>query len=289
MPTMDTGSTVPRRQLGRELRKLREEAAVTVGAAAAALEWSGPKLWRIESGLTAVRVVDVRAMCELYGADGPTTEALAALARETRAKGWWHAYGDTIPAYFELYMGLEAAASKLRTYDPELVHGLLQTREYAAEVFRVGNPDWSEEEVERAVALRLRRQKLLRRPAPGPLVLDAVLNEAVLWRAPGAQLRHVAALSRRPNVTVRVLPFRAGIHPAAMASGSFTILDFPVTGRRAPEPTTVYCADGLTGALYLDQPKEIDTYNMIWEGTVAACLPPADSRAYIEKIAEERS
>src|SRR5690606_29047389 len=244
---------------------------------------------RIESGLTAVRAVDVRAMCELYGADGPTTEALAALARETRAKGWWHAYGATIPAYFELYMGLEAAASKLRTYDPELVHGLLQTREYAAEVFRVGNPDWSEEEVERAVALRLRRQKLLRRPAPGPLVLDAVLNEAVLWRAPSAQLRHVAALSRRPNVTVRVLPFSAGLHRGAMASGAFAIMEFPEKPRGTREPTTVYCADGTTGALYLDQPREVETYDAIWAGAVAACLPPAQSRACIEKIAEERS
>src|SRR5690606_20187506 len=128
MQTIDTGCTDPRRQLRRGLRNLREAPAGTVAAAPAALAGSGSKCKRIEAGLTAVRAVDVRAMCELYGADGPTTEALAALARETRAKGWWHAYGDTIPAYFELYMGLEAAASKLRTYDPELVHGLLQTR-----------------------------------------------------------------------------------------------------------------------------------------------------------------
>lgn len=288
MPSMDIGSTVPRRQLGRELRRLREEAGVTVQAIATALEWSGPRIWRIETGKVAVRAVDVRLMCEVYRADEATTEALMALAKETKAKGWWHAYGDAVPAYFELYVGLEAAATKLRTYDPELVHGLFQTEEYASEVFRIGNPDWSEEEVARAVALRMRRQKVLRRPVPAPLAVDAVLNEAALLRASPGQLRQLLEVSHLSNVTLRVLPLSAGVHRGAMASGAFTIMEFPLKSGRPTEPSTVYCADGLTGALYLDQPKELEVYEMIWAGVVEASLPPGESRAYISKLGEEQ-
>lgn len=163
-----------------------------------------------------------------------------ALARQTKSKGWWHAYGDSIPDYFELYVGLEAAASKLNTYDPELVNGLFQTRDYAAEVFRVANPGWSDEGVERAVTVRLERQRLLTRPAPGPLVADAILNEAVLRRASAAQLAHLVEVSHLPNVTVRVLPFAGGLHPAEMGSGAFAIMYFPEKAGRPTEPTTVY-------------------------------------------------
>ena len=118
---------MPRRQLGRHLRQLREAAGITVKAAAESLEWSAPKLWRIEKGLTSMRAFDVKAMCEIYGVDERTTEALISLAKATKDPGWWHAYGETVPAWFELYVGLEEAASGLRTYEPELIPGLLQT------------------------------------------------------------------------------------------------------------------------------------------------------------------
>jgi transcriptional regulator with XRE-family HTH domain len=289
MANSETGSTVPRRQLGRELRKLREAAGVTVQAIAEALEWSGPRIWRIEHGKVAVRAVDVRVMCEVYRADQETTEALMALARQTKSKGWWHAYGDSIPDYFELYVGLEAAATRLRTYDPELVNGLFQTHDYAAEVFRVANPGWSDEEVERAVTVRLERQRLLTRPVPAPLAVDAILNEAVLRRASPAQLACLAEVSHQPNVTIRVLPFAAGLHPAAMGSGAFTLLYFPEKAGRPTEPTTVYCADGLTGALYLDQPWEVETYETLWQGAARVTMAPKESRAFIGGLAEEGS
>jgi transcriptional regulator with XRE-family HTH domain len=122
----DLGSTVPRRQLGRTLRVLRTEAQMTLDGAAGALECSRQKVWRIESGLGAVRRLDVRAMCELYEATPALTGALTGLASESRAKGWWHAYGDTIPAWFELYVGLESSASRLREHDDTLIPGLLQ-------------------------------------------------------------------------------------------------------------------------------------------------------------------
>src|SRR5687768_16016265 len=111
--TTDAGSTVPRRQLGRYLRQLREDARITVKAAADALEWSTPKIWRIESGIVSMRALDVEAMCRVYGAPADITQALMGLAKETKAKGWWHSYGDAIPGWFELYVGLESAANRL--------------------------------------------------------------------------------------------------------------------------------------------------------------------------------
>src|SRR5216110_3266701 len=160
------GSTVPRRQLGRYLRQLREAANLTVKAAAEALEWSPVKIWRIESGQTSMRSLDVQTMCQIYGASDDMTQALMGLAKETKAKGWWHSYGDAVPEWFELYIGLETAASRLRKYESELVPGLLQTAAYATEVFRAGDPNKSAAEIERGVAVRLGRQALLTRQLP---------------------------------------------------------------------------------------------------------------------------
>lgn len=132
----DIGSTVPRRQLGRALRELRSEARITLDGAADALYCSRQKMWRIESGLGTTRALDVRALCELYGATPELSRALIALAHETKAKGWWHSYLDAIPEWFELYVGLESAASRLREYDDTLIPGLLQTRDYARGVYQ---------------------------------------------------------------------------------------------------------------------------------------------------------
>src|SRR5690606_17042547 len=176
------GSTVPRRQLGRELRRLREEAGLTRDKVAVELEWSVPRLWRIEKAMVPVRSVDVRLMCELYGADRRTTEALMGLAKETKSKGWYHAYGDTVPAYFELYLGFEAAASRMRLDEPALVPGLCQTTRYARRVFELGLPSRPDGEVGRALFVRLERQRILSRRVGAPRI-DAVLNEAVLMRA----------------------------------------------------------------------------------------------------------
>src|SRR5579864_8834192 len=118
-----TGSTVPRRQLGRYLRELRGRERLTVKAAAEKLEWSEAKIWRIETGQTSLRSLDVEAMCKIYAAPADLTEALMGLARETKARGWWHAYGDVIPEGFDVYIGLEEAASQLAWYESELGPG----------------------------------------------------------------------------------------------------------------------------------------------------------------------
>jgi transcriptional regulator with XRE-family HTH domain len=286
----DMGSTVPRRQLGRALKELRLEARITLDGAAEALQCSRQKVWRIETGLGAVRGLDVRAMCDLYGATPDLTTALTGLATETKAKGWWHSYGDAIPEWFELYVGLESAASRLRGYDESLIPGLLQTPAYARGVFknRVGMGD---DELEQFIKVRLQRQSLLRRRLPKPPELKSVLAEAVLIRPVSGsavmaeQLNHLLGLAELPNVSIRVLPLAAGPQYGALA-GTFMMLDFPLGNRIEPEPSVVY-SESLTGALYLDRPQELAAYENVWSSLDALALDEGQSRGLINKIIEE--
>lgn len=289
-PNNDAGSTIPRRQLGRMLRQLREEAGITVGHAAEALEWSTPRIWRVEKGAVPMRGFDVQNMCQVYGAPSELTEALTGLAKETKAKGWWQAYGEVVPDWFDLYVGLEAAASKVRVYEPERIHGLLQTAAYATEVYRVDRPDLPDEDLQRSVEVRMKRQKILTRPVGAPK-FQAVLGEAGLrrpLRAPkqmAAQLQHLIEVAKRRNVSIRVLPLRAGLH-RALTTGAFHVLDFPSgPGGRTPEPTTVY-SENITGALYLDKPDEVKAYDEVWASIVAASLSEDDSRKLINELAK---
>ncbi|MEU2613090.1 helix-turn-helix transcriptional regulator [Micromonospora sp. NPDC007271] len=286
----DLGSTVPRRQLGRALRELRTEARMTLDGAAEALQCSRQKVWRIETGLCAVRGLDVRAMCELYAATPELAGALVALAGETRAKGWWHSYGDTVPDWFELYVGLESAACRLREHDDALVPGLLQTRGYATAVCQ-HRPGLTGDERERLVEVRLQRQILLRRRLPPPPRFDVMLSEAVLLRGVGGpatmaeQLRHLVEVSRLPHVSIRVLPLAAGLHYGAVA-GAFVVLDFPLVNRVEPEPSVVY-SESLTGALYLDRKEELSAYEDIWASLDSLALDQEQSRHLIGKIMQE--
>jgi hypothetical protein len=288
MVRSEAGSTVPRRQLGRYLRQLREQAGITGTNAAKSLEWSYQKIWRTEHGRQPSHPLDVKNMCELYGAADDITAALVSLARETRANGWFHAYGDAVPSWFELYVGLESAASKLRQYQPELVPGLLQTREYATAVLS-NRPDATDKETEKATAVRLERQGLLTRRIPAAPILDVILSEAVLRRpirpprAMVEQLQHLVYTSvTLANVTLRVLPLSVGPTVASEA-GAFTILDFPEDGA---EPSTVY-QEGPTGALYLDKPNEVATYGAIWNALADLALSEAESQETITRTIGE--
>ncbi|MFD4206109.1 helix-turn-helix domain-containing protein [Micromonospora tulbaghiae] len=286
----DMGSTVPRRQLGRALRELRTEARMTLDGAAEALQCSRQKMWRIETGLGAVRAVDAKAMCELYGATTELTGALTALANETKAKGWWHSYGDAIPDWFELYVGLESAASRLRGYDESLIPGLLQTEAYARGVFQ-NRTDMSEDDLEQLIAIRLQRQDLLRRRLPKAPQLSSVLAEALLIKQVGSravmadQLRHLNDLADLPNISIRILPLSVGAHYGALA-GTFMMLDFPLTNRVVPEPSVVY-SESLTGALYLDRPDEIAAYEKVWTNLTSLALDEQQSKQLINKIIGE--
>lgn len=288
-----TGSTVPRRQLGRYLRDMRNRAGLTVKDSARGLEWSETKIWRIETGQTSLRSFDVEVMCRVYGAAPDITEALMGLAKETKARGWWQAYGDAVPEWFDLYVGLEAAASKLFLYGQELVPGLFQTEDYARTLITADHPEESDEESGRRVGLRMARQALVRRPIDPPL-LQVALNESVLRRPIGgpqvmiAQLERLAAASKLPNVSLRVVPFSSGFHPGVL-SGSFNILRFPLNGNGTEsEPPTVY-ADLYTGALYLDKPNEIERYSEAFSGIWQHALDEPASRELISQAAEELS
>ena len=286
-----TGSTVPRRQLGRYLRELRNGQRLTVRAAAERLEWSEAKMWRIETGQTSLRSLDVEAMCKIYGAPADLTEALMGLARETKARGWWHAYGDVIPEGFDVYIGLEEAASQLSWYEPELVPGILQTEGYARTLIEIHNRGVDDEEISRRVHVRMARQPLIRR-ATAPLQLQVAVNEAILRRPVGGpmvmteQLDQLVQVSELPNVSVRVAPFSAGAHPGVM-SGPFVILRFPAGGDgQDSEPATVY-KDGFTGALYLDKPPEVQRYTQAFGSIRDACLDEDASRSLIQQAVEE--
>ena len=291
MTDQATGSTVPRRQLGRYLRELRAGQRITVKTAAAKLEWSETKVWRIETGQTSLRSHDVELMCRIYAAPPDLTGALMGLAKETKAKGWWHAYGDVIPEGFDVYIGLEEAAAQLSAYQPELVPGLLQTEQYARAVIQADNPGVAQEEIDRRVHVRIARQALVRRPTAPPQ-LNVALNEAILRRPVGgsqvmaAQLDSLAAAAALPNVTLKVVPFTAGLHHGVM-SGPFVILRFPANGDgRDSEPATIYI-DGFTGALYLDKPREVDRYAGAFDSIWNAALDEPASRDLIHQAAEE--
>jgi transcriptional regulator with XRE-family HTH domain len=286
-----TGSTVPRRQLGRYLRDLRGQARFTVRAAAQALEWSEAKLWRIETGQTSLRSHDVEAMCRVYGATPELTEALMGLAKETKARGWWHSYGDVIPEGFDLYIGLEEAATRLSWYESELVPGLLQTEDYARTLIRADNPGVDDEEIERRVHVRIARQALLTR-STAPPSLQVVLNEAIIRRPVGgrnvlaAQLDRLIEVGDLRHVSLRVMPFAAGLHAGVM-SGPFVVLYFPLNGDgRESEPPTVYM-DGFTGALYLDKPHEIQRYTVAFDEIWGSSLDEPASRDLITSTSRE--
>jgi transcriptional regulator with XRE-family HTH domain len=291
MPEATTGSTVPRRQLGRYLRDLRGQARLTVKAAAEHLEWSEAKIWRIETGQTSLRSLDVEQMCRLYGAAAELTEALMALARETKARGWWLSYGDVIPEGFDVYIGLEEAAARLSWYESELMPGLFQTEDYARILIATGNQNLPDDEIQRQVQLRIARQALVSRVTDPP-ELNVVLNESILRRPVGGkrvmaeQLDRLWHVSELANVSIRVMPFDAGLHYGIM-SGPFVMLEFPVNGNgNASEPPTIY-VDGFTGALYLDKPHEIDRYSTAFKDIWGAALDEMSTKDLIAQAARE--
>ncbi|MEV5820878.1 helix-turn-helix transcriptional regulator [Micromonospora haikouensis] len=288
-----------RRQLGRKLEGLRKAAGLTMEQAAEQLDRARATLYRIENGAENVRfrAADVKEMLALYGASHDDTELVLAMAAATREnKNWWHDYiGSGLPRWFQLYIGLEAAASMIRKYQPELVPGLFQTRAYAEQVFQMpgGSIDTNDhDEQARAIQLRIERQGLLTRFAAPQL--SVIMNEAVLRRPVGGptimaeQLHQILKAAELPNVTVQVLEFSAGLHAGAMA-GAFSIMDFPQdSGGKEVEPPVTYL-EAATGAIYLDKPHEITAYNSIWADMTGRALDEAQSKSLIQQIAEEYS
>ncbi|MGW4090924.1 helix-turn-helix domain-containing protein [Nocardia sp. NPDC004750] len=283
LPQGTTGSTMPRRQLGRHLRDLRNRAGMTTRVAAQQLEWSEAKIWRIETGQTSLRGLDVEAMCKVYGAPPDLLEPLRALARDTKAKGWWTTYGDVIAEGFDVYIGLEEAATRLSTYENELLPGLLQTEGYTRALCTAAHPELAAHEIDRRVRLRQARQTLVTR-ADAPLRLDALIDEAVLRRRLGGpavtaeQLDHLLRMAQLPNVRIRLVPSDCGYHDG-MASGRFVLLEFADAGSdERPEPPVVYL-ETFTGPVYVDKEHEIARFRAAFASIEAATI---DARARIE-------
>jgi len=253
-----SGPTVLRIALGTQLRRLREASDVTTGQAAAAIRATHSKISRLERGRTAARQRDVDDLLTLYGVtDQAEREKLLTLTREASVPGWWRQYSDVLPRWLEPYIGLEKAASVIRTYELQFINGLMQTEDYAREVILISNAHAPDDEIDRRVSLRMERQRLLTQP--GAPELWTVLDEAALRRPPAgpevmhAQLRHLLELTDLPNVTLQIVPFRAGPHAAT--GGPFTILRFP-----EPDVPDVVYLEQLNSALYLDQPEDITDY-----------------------------
>jgi transcriptional regulator with XRE-family HTH domain len=251
-----TGTTVVRRQLGRRLRRLREQAGKTTLDVEAAKLASTVKLWRIETGKVSVRIADVRALCWLYGADAATTDALTTLAEGTTGQDWWERGDEAVRlAGFDLYLGLESTASRLSLYGPELVPGLLQTEEYARAAQQGTMLDPTEEGVKRTVRRRLTRQEMLFGRPIQPRI-EAVLSEWVLIRPVGTaevmsrQRAHLLELGRRDGFEIAVLPAAAGPHPGFR--GEFTLLDFD-----DPDDPAVVYAEFDAGATFIERPEGV--------------------------------
>ncbi|MFC8526152.1 helix-turn-helix domain-containing protein [Nocardia sp. NPDC057227] len=288
MRTRAAGSTLPRRQLARHLRELRQGTGMSIAEVAKRIERGYSTLQRLESGTAdRIRLWDIEALCQVLGADATMTEALKGLAQQGNQSNWWHEYGDLIPPEFDVFIGLESAAARLTSHH-ELVPGLLQTPSYAEALFRAAYPDEGSSEIARRVEMRLHRQRLVTRDR-SPAAVDTVLGESALHRLVGGQtvmshqLRHLADISTRPNVTIRVLPFRAGI-PLGEVPGPFTILDFESLTKSPAEPSVVY-AENISGDMYLERPESVRRYRLAFETAARVALNPQDSRDLLRQVA----
>jgi hypothetical protein len=271
--------------LGAQLRRLREGVGVSREDAGYHIRASGSKISRMELGRVSFKERDVTDLLEYYGVTDPAqTESLVQLTREANAQPWWQKYQDVVPDWFAVYVGLEEAAQLIRVYEMQFVPGLLQTEEYARAVVLQGAPGLEPEEVDRRVALRMGRQKLLSKDSPPRLW--AIVDEAALRRPTGgsnvfaAQIERLMDAVGEPNVTLQLMPFRYGGHAAE--GGAFTIMRFP----EADLPDMVYM-EYLTGALYLDKPDEVERYAAVMERLSVAGTSPDRTREILAAMLKE--
>jgi transcriptional regulator with XRE-family HTH domain len=278
--------TVRRRRLAIELRRLRTAAGLSLEDAGAHIERTAATISRIENAQVGIRAREVGALLDLYdvGKDDPMRETLLTMAREARQKGWWHPFGDVLPSWFQVYVGLEAAASSIWMYQLHLISGLLQTEDYARAVLSSGGQFTTTAEVERHVAVRMARQAIL--TGDNPTKLWTVIDESVLRRQVGdpevmrAQLERLAEEAVRPNITLQVLPLTAG---SIQVPGSFSLLKFP---EDPSDPPIVYL-EHLGGSLYLDKAEDADRYGVAVGHLQAAALSPQDSAELIVALTKE--
>ncbi|WP_329415318.1 helix-turn-helix domain-containing protein [Nocardia vinacea] len=290
-------TTIPRRQLGRELRELRHGAGLSIADAARLIERGAGTLQRLEKGESPrIRQLDIEALCKIYSATNrmKALKALAAQADErTRPVDdscWWQRYEDLIPDDFGTYLSLESAAAKVIMYQADVVPGIVQTADYARALDRLFFKSDTPMELEQRIQVRMQRQAALTRGL-SPVEVDLLLDESVLRRMVGgkrvmaAQLRKLA--DTPPNVRVRIIPFSAGL-PLGIATGPFVILHFPtdLSTKRPVEPTTVY-AESYGSRLYYDSADIVSRYLGAHESISRVALSEADSKRLLRQVAKE--
>jgi hypothetical protein len=268
--------------LGIQLHRLREAAGISPDQAGYEIRASRSKISRMENGQVRFKERDVIDLLTLYGVtDEQTRATMVTLARQANTPGWWSGYGDVMADWFEAYLGLEAAASVIRTFELQFVHGLFQTEDYARAVTMLGHTTAPPEEIDRRVSLRLGRQDLL--TAPHPPQVWSVIDEGALRRPVGgtavmrAQLNRLVEVAGLRHVTIQVVPFSRGGHAAA--GGSFTVLRFS-----QPEVPDVVYIEQLTSALYLDKREDVDHYLEVMNHLSTEALTPPQSAKFIAEI-----
>ncbi|WP_171673772.1 helix-turn-helix domain-containing protein [Kribbella sandramycini] len=267
--------------LGGQLRRMREQAGISRADAGWQIRASESKVSRMELGRVGFKERDVSDLLELYGqADEQERFRLTELARAANNPGWWSRYGDVMPSWFTNYVGLEVAATLIRTYEVMFVPGLLQTEEYARAVVQLGRSYQPQEEVTQRVSLRVNRQQILTRANPARLWV--VIDESVLHRPVGGadvlrgQLEHLIKWAQQPNITLQIMPFSSA--GAAGAGGAFSILRFP----DGDLPDIVYI-EHAASALYLDKLEEVDEYAAIMEGLTIAAAPVSATEGLLQQ------
>jgi transcriptional regulator with XRE-family HTH domain len=282
---MSDAPPVRRRLLGAALRRFREQGGYTLEDAARILECDRSKISRIETGQRGVRSKELRELLVEYGVPEPRRDALLAVARQSRQAGWWQSYSHVLSDAYQDFIGLEATAATIWTYEAQLIPGLLQTEAYARVIASASLVNESLEEREQYVQVRLTRQQVLTRDSP--LKFWAILSEGALCQLVGgtevmqAQLCHLLEVAdSQPNVNLQVLPFAAGAHAAT--SGPFVIMKFP----EAPDLGVVYL-EGQTGGIYLESAEEVARYTLVFEHLRASALSTSATMRLIEERARD--
>jgi transcriptional regulator with XRE-family HTH domain len=274
------GPTARRIVLGAQLRRLREAAELSRAEVAYAIRASESKISRLELGRVGFKERDVEDLLTMYGVSDPAErEIFLEMVRKASEPGWWNRYSDLMPAWFQDYVGLEESASRIQTYELQFVPGLLQIEEYARAVASHGRPAAVTDEVERRVALRMRRQKILAHL--GSPQLWAVIDESVLHRPIGgpavlrAQIEHLLETTAQPQITLQVVPHHLSGYAA---EGAFSMLRFAEPAL----PDLVYL-EHLSGALYLDKPEEIEVYSRAFDRLTVDAETPHRTRQMLRK------
>ncbi|MGH3439529.1 MAG: helix-turn-helix domain-containing protein [Sciscionella sp.] len=274
------GPTARRIVLGTQLRRLREQAEISRAEAGYAIRGSESKISRMELGRVSFKERDVTDLLTMYNlVDTKARELFVDMVRRSNEPGWWYRYTDLMPTWFQDYVGLEESASRIQTYELQFVPGLLQTEDYARAIATHGRPKSASDEVDRRVALRIRRQKLL--GGANPPRLWAVVDESVLHRPIGGrnvmarQLDYLLEMTKQPNITVQVVPY---LRSGYAAEGAFTMLRFG-----EPELPDLVYLEHLGGAFYLDKPEEIELYSRVTDRLTVDAETPDHTRQLLTK------